>query len=247
MSGCSNNCWYCYARADSIRFKRKTTEDWAVEEPLRDKVNKGYSKREGTIMFPTSHDITEGNLEFTLPVLTKLIDAGNKVLVVSKPKPETVEPICDALSGHEDQILFRFTIGSMDPSVLAFWEPDAPTFAERLYSLMYAWRGGWQTSVSMEPMLDCHEFPVCQMVNTLAPYITDSIWIGKMNKVAQRLSVNRAPRRVLQEAEVLEAAWDDAAILELYDALKDHPKVKWKDGIKKIVGLEVPTEAGLDV
>lgn len=33
MHGCSNDCVYCYAKEMSIRFKRKTSETWKVEEP----------------------------------------------------------------------------------------------------------------------------------------------------------------------------------------------------------------------
>ena len=29
--------------------------------------------------------------------------------------------------------------------------------------------------------------------------------------------------------------------------LKDHPKVKWKESIKKVVGIKAPSEKGLDV
>jgi len=67
-----------------------------------------------------------------------------------------------------------------------------------------------------------------------------------MNKVSMRLKINGAPRAVILEAQALEAAWDDAAILELYDLLKDDPKVRWKDSIKEIVGIERSMEAGLD-
>ncbi len=38
----------------------------------------------------------------------------------------------------------------------------------------------------------------------------------------------------------------DEFIWDLYSRYKDNPKVKWKDSIKKIVGLEVATEPGLD-
>jgi len=39
----------------------------------------------------------------------------------------------------------------------------------------------------------------------------------------------------------------DERILSLYEKLKDHPKIKWKESIKKVVGLQIPTEAGLDI
>ena len=36
-------------------------------------------------------------------------------------------------------------------------------------------------------------------------------------------------------------------IMKLYHKYKDNPKIKWKESIKKIVGIEIPTEAGLDI
>jgi len=35
--------------------------------------------------------------------------------------------------------------------------------------------------------------------------------------------------------------------MELYGLYMNNPKIKWKDSIKKIVGIEEPEEAGLDI
>jgi DNA repair photolyase len=248
MSGCSNGCWYCYARATaSGRTKTKDTEDWTNEKPIPDKIHKRFGKREGTVMFPTQHDLTLGNMKYTIAVLQSLLRVGNRVLVVSKPHPAVIEQLTRAVEGYEDQILFRFTIGSIDPSVLGMWEPFAPTVAERIFCLVYAERAGFKTSVSMEPLL-CPDIPsTIQAVDTFYPYITDAIWIGKMNHAAARLKINKAPPAAINAANFLEGAWNDDAIHELYRRLKDHSLVKWKESIKKIVGIEVPTEAGLDI
>ena len=32
ISGCIHNCKYCYSKEMAIRFKRKTSGNWAVEE-----------------------------------------------------------------------------------------------------------------------------------------------------------------------------------------------------------------------
>ena len=39
----------------------------------------------------------------------------------------------------------------------------------------------------------------------------------------------------------------DARILELYNRLCTNSKVKWKDSIKKVVGIVAPEVAGLDI
>ncbi len=55
-------------------------------EPNKKAIEKGYSKRKGRIMFPTSHDITMENLNGCLRVLKKLLDANNEILITTKPK-----------------------------------------------------------------------------------------------------------------------------------------------------------------
>jgi len=248
MKGCANGCWYCYARATAIgRTQTNTRVGWTKERPDQNKINKRFGKREGVVMFPTQHDLTPGNMKYTIPVLQRLLDSGNQVLVVSKPHPEVIEQLTRAVEGHEDQILFRFTIGSTDPGVLSLWEPGAPDISARLFSLVYAERAGFKTSVSMEPLL-CPDIPeVVRAVDAFYPYVTDSIWIGKMNHATARLKINGAPEHVINMANFLDGVWNDEYVTTMYDMLKGHSKVKWKESIKKIVGIEVPTEAGLDV
>ena len=52
-------------------------------------------------------------------------------------------------------------------------------------------------------------------------------------------------------ATALMNSQSDDRILSLYKALLGTPevagKLKWKDSIKTVVGLEVPTEPGLDI
>jgi hypothetical protein len=58
------------------------------------------------------------------------------------------------------------------------WEPNAPNLSQRLSSLSKAYRGGFKTSVSIEPYLDVDPVPLIQMV---APLCTESVWLGIMN------------------------------------------------------------------
>jgi DNA repair photolyase len=120
--------------------------------------------------------------------LGNILKAGNDVLVVTKPHLEAIKKICDLLPQYKDRILFRFTIGSIDTSVLKFWEPNAPAFEERLESLKHAFHSGYSTSVSCEPMLDEQ---MDNLIEAILPYVTDSIWLGKMNQPQFRLSMNR--------------------------------------------------------
>ena len=76
-SGCSNNCVYCYAKKMAIRFNRKTEATWPEMELNEKALNKGFTKRKGRIMFPTSHDITHKTVHNCIIVLEKLLTAGN--------------------------------------------------------------------------------------------------------------------------------------------------------------------------
>ena len=75
-------------------------------------------------------------------MLRKLLAAGNEVLIVTKPHLECVERLCRELAAYKEKIVFRFTIGAMDDELLAFWEPGAPAFAERLAALKHAHAAG---------------------------------------------------------------------------------------------------------
>ncbi len=179
-SGCSNNCRYCYAKKMAIRFGRKTEDTWKIMVPNEKIIGKSYKKRTGRIMFPTSHDITPQSLENCLIVLEKLIDAENDVLITTKPNFYCVRKICDAFANDKEFIQFRFTITSIHDKFLEFWEPGAPNFKERKYSLKYAFTMGFKTSISIEPFLDKDPYI---LVDRLLPYVTESIWIGKMNYI----------------------------------------------------------------
>ena len=53
--------------------------------------------------------------------------------------------------------------------------------------------------------------------------------------------------QLMQKAEQLIAWQSDTNIKQLYGQFKDNPKIKWKESIKKVLGLKIPIEAGLDV
>ncbi|WFB36788.1 radical SAM protein [Kiritimatiellota bacterium B12222] len=246
QSGCEKNCKYCYAKSMAIRFGRKTPSNWNKKPDLNEKaIGKGYRKREGRIMYPTSHDITPRNIEEYLTVLLKLLESGNEVLIVSKPTLPCIKRICEECEAYKDQILFRFTIGSANDSVLKFWEPGAPMFQHRLDCLKLAYKNGFATSVSSEPMLDNR---IDKVVTKTMPYVTDAIWLGRVNQLRQALSINCPKDNVAKKrGDELLAKQTDTYLSELYESYKDDPKVKYKDSIKEAVGLERPETVGLDI
>jgi len=243
VHGCQHDCKYCYAKAMAIRFKRKTPTTWKVEKARLDQIQHVCSGKPCRVMFPSSHDITPDTLLICLEALDMMLRYGHALLIVSKPHLECIEAICGEFGGFRDRILFRFTIGSADNDTLAFWEPNAPAFDERLQSLKLACRTGFDTSVSCEPMLDEN---VEAVVKEVSPFVTDSVWIGKAHQLRQRLTLNGAPQVVLPVADSLLASQNDDAIIALYARSKDNPKIRWKESIKKVVGLPAAERPGLD-
>jgi DNA repair photolyase len=154
-------------------------------------------------------------------------------LIVSKPHLDCIEAICQQFGDYREKILFRFTIGACDDQVLSYWEPDAPAYAERKAALQYAYEQGFQTSVSVEPMLD--SVNIDQLVAELLPYVTETIWIGKMNHLGRLAkNVDAGLKAALLQ---IEAGQTDDIIRSIFERYKGNPKIQWKASIKKVVGL----------
>ena len=232
--GCAHGCKYCYAMFLAERYKKtKSREDWSTETVNLKKIPKGYRLREGVLMFPSSHDITPYYLPYALDTLKKLLAPGNRVLIVSKPHIDCIKTLCDELKEYKNQIVFRFTIGTLDSAVSRFWEPGAPEPAERIESLKLAFESGFATSVSMEPMLTGIEEAI-QTFQAVSPYITDTVWFGKLNKKGKMST----PEDVIA-FDRIKKLQSDAEILRLVSILKGTPKVQWKDSIKKVIAKSI--------
>ena len=250
VTGCSNDCRYCYARAIAAWFKQVTEENWS-EEVVRDKVvKKGFQKVQGTteggmdIMFPTSHDLTTKTLDACLKVIEHMLAPGNSVLITSKARPECIRAVCDRFPHHNRDgsrlIMFRFTIGAMDDAILRYWDRNAPLFGDRFDSLEYAFRKRFRTSISVEPMLDSDH--VVALFRKLKPFVTDSIWIGKVNAIRRRVRiVTPEDERMTQQ---IEEGQTDERVRAIYAALKHEPLVRWKKSFKQVLGLPLVKQDG---
>jgi len=242
--GCSNACVYCYARHMAVtRFHRKSHDNWQNEVVREKEVRKKRKHIAGQVMVSSTHDITPGTIDAVEIVLLKLLEAGNDLLIVSKPRLECIQRLCDSLQPYRDQILFRFTIGSTRERTRKFWEPNAPTYKERLNCLRMAYKLGFQTSVSAEPLLE--PWRAKEIVDGLRPFISHSLWIGKLNGL--RLQTKWLYPDGHPEIDRLEQWQTDEKVREVYETLKDDPLIRWKDSYKKVIGLAQPTTAGLDI
>jgi len=235
-NGCKNRCRYCYAKADALRYKRIDHHDeWGTTYcTTREKdVRKKQKKYDGVVMVPSTHDLWPENLDDAMTVIGNLLEVGNRVLVVSKPLPECIDVLCDEFDGSG--LEFRFSIGARSDEVLRYWEPGAPSFKERVYCLARAWRCGFETSVSCEPLLDADDLD--GLFATVAPFITDSFWIGMMNRMKSRVPPPETEEDVFYW-DMIEEGQTRENILSIYSQFHDSKLIRWKDSCKKVLGLE---------
>jgi len=245
VSGCSHNCKYCYSREMAIRFKRKSPATWKIEEELKSNGKEKIGKVKGQVMFPSSHDITPYNLNLSVITIREILEQNNNILIVSKPHLSCITKICKEFHHFKNNILFRFSIGSSNNKVLKFWELNAPLFKERLNCLKLAFEDGFKTSISCEPMLDNN---IPDVIYQVSPYVTDAIWIGKINFLLRRLKMNGyTDSETFKKANKLLEWQKDSKIMDLYEKFKNNPKIKWKESIKKIVDIEISELKGLDI
>jgi len=231
-NGCAHGCLYCYAEKMASRFDRiQSAEAWR-EEVSRDSTTRAVKRYSAPIMFPTTHDITPAYLPAYRAHLYNLLEAGNTVLLVSKPHLASIQAICSEFSSFRDNMMFRFTIGGLNGEVMNHWEPGAPLFEERLRCLKYAFERGYTTSVSAEPMLGGRHETV-KLYYLLEPFITKEIWFGKMNNIGGFRASEVA--EVARHATELTALQTNDEIMELVGSLDGKPKVQWKDSIKELI------------
>ena len=248
--GCKNGCRYCYARKLALRRNQiEEAADWENMTVSKTAYTKSFPRKNRTIMFPSSHDIIDvGNVkQACVDTLTKLLDRGHQVIVVTKPRPAIITEMTETFKKYVDQLEFRFTITSDDPDVLAFWEPGAPTFRERLESLRHAWKEGFNTSVSMEPFLTDPLRVIPKIERYVANKIEgkESIWLGLMSGIPE----NGPDPRENDYYDRLRKNYEPQQLERICKALRGHGKIRWKDSminalIKASQGrmcLDVPT------
>lgn len=230
ISGCINDCRYCYAKNMAKRFGRATDETWKIMRVNQSKVKKNYTKKNGRIMFPSSHDITDEPQiqDACFDVLQNLLVNGNDVLVTTKPRFSVIKNIVSKFERFQETMQFRFTITSLNDELLKFWEPNAPQFDERIESLKLAFNHGFRTSVSMEPFLDYNPE---QLVKQVEPFCTESIWIGKMNYIQR----NNLTSSESEYYEKIRENYTLEHLEEVYELLKENSKIRFKDSFGIII------------
>ena len=144
--------------------------------------------------------------------------------------------LTDHLMNYKKQVMFRLTITSDQNPVLAYWEPHAPPFEERLAGLKLLFEKGYQTSVSMEPFLSD---PI-SVVTAIEPYITESIWIGTMSGQGHLKSLDPVELKKLQDLYTIKS------LTRIVNILANNPKIFWKGRLMELLHKEVNKKGQLD-
>jgi len=224
IKGCSNDCRYCYAKMIAKRFGRCTNENWGEMIVNEKSLNKKYPKFNGRVMFPSSHDIPNDSMikKACFNIIEKLLESRNDILITTKPDKIVIDEIIEKFSKYKEIIQFRFTITSKNNELLSFWERNAPNYEERLESLLTTYKNGFKTSVSVEPFLDYYPQ---ELIKEVSPYATESIWIGPMNYIPR----NNIPEKEFVEYQNIRKNYEFEHLKEIYQDLKNHQKIKFKD------------------
>lgn len=248
IKGCRMYCLYCYAKGIAKHYKRCTEETWKNMEINSIAVDKNYSKvrKKGSqpydIMFPTSHNIILDEPYFSACtiVLKKLLEADNSVLVTVKPSLKVVKKLCKLFQDYKETMTYRFTIGSTSSKILKILEINAPTFEERLESLQYATVNGFNTSISIEPLLDSTPF---KLIERLEPYLSPlnyerdigTIWIGLLK--TQYIPIALRTGEIKEFIKFIKPQLKFEHVYQYYEILYNHPRIKWKESIIKMMIL----------
>jgi len=244
--GCSHDCRYCYAAHNAARFHQRTRDDWNRMVVNWEKINAKKNFRQGRIMFPTSHDITPEVKEPCREFLIHMLESGNEVLLVSKPHLEVMaylwksDTIWKAM--RSCKLVFRFSIGCHSDEIRQYWEPGAPSIAERIMCIHYIREHDGKVGVSSEPLLE--PWGVDAMAAEILPIINDTLWLGPLNQIGQR--VRCVTPQDYDEVAKLKEWQTESRVRVIYDRFKDNSQVRWKDGYKRLLGLPLAEIEGED-
>ena len=233
MSGCSNDCRYCYAAHAALeKGYLKSRADWKRERAFLGLDIKNVKRGAGTVMYPTRHDIKPYDMRLVLYAIHELLSTDNDILICTKAHLSCIEDICRAYSDHRDRISFMITVTSLDERLCSFWEPGAPTPVERIAALRHAFENSFCTNVICEPMLQGPGGAI-DVYNAVEDYVTNNIWFGKMVFPEKRVDMSQ-PGNADAVAEILRLQ-SDSNIKLLHSQLNGLPKVCWKGSISRLI------------
>ena len=240
--GCTNACRYCYARAMAVRQRRCTVTGWGDPQPYKTWMAGANKYHSGDlVMFPTTHDITPDNIDRACIALRRLINAGNRVLIVSKPRRACIDRLiqtADQTIGGREAVSFRLTITTVEPDVSRLWEPGASLPDERLDCLAAVAAAGYNISVSSEPWIGGLDeaIDIHAAVIDACPTISCQ-WFGREALPEYRIGLEGTPEagRCL---DYILSAQTPAACRAVYNQFKNNDLIRFKNDFMKLIGAK---------
>lgn len=243
--GCANNCVYCYARANSHRFNQRNFKDWAeVSICYGKRIPKKIKHIAGKydFMMQTATDIPESEEGWKewLRVAKDILNKKFSLLITTKPRLERIKMIHEELEDFKEYFTFRFSITSRNEERVKLFEPNASSYAERIESLKYVFDRKYNSSVSIEPLLDLSPIPIVEDIQNYLGKIDaamdiGTIWIGF-------LKTKYIPDFYRKTSEELNTAigrftWKQSFenVLKWYKVAFPHERVVFKESVKKMM------------
>jgi len=265
--GCKNACLNCYARNLAWQKKFVFWENYDKAEIHRKTkwIKTWRRKADGFwFMYPSMHDTFEETAADAIKVIGNMLKANGNVLWVTKPRYEVVKKVLEKFSNYQvsafdeprnylqgqPHIKIRMSISTNNDEEIAFFEENAPKYDEREKSLILAHEMGADVGTSCEPwykpVLNNGDDPTekfIEWVRHLLQYVTDELWIGKMNYIPTEngkakegiyeLRGTPLTDEQIEKFRELEGLYKLENILRIVDEFHGDPKIRFKESIKK--------------
>jgi len=205
-NGCIHGCKYCYnnTRWNKDKFfdsaKPRTGLTSKIEADARSLSDEyGDACPEILISFiGDAYQPAEKHLGITRLAIRTLINHNLPFTILTKSNLITRD--FDLLQEHRKKFRLGMSLITTDDFKASEWEPKAASVLDRIYTLGAAKKHGFQTWVSLEPVIWPAE--AVRVINSLY-HLVDFWWIGKLNHMKPPEPVNwiEAMRDIQAELE----------------------------------------------
>jgi DNA repair photolyase len=153
-AGCAHGCVYCYTQGYSSHPGNGRVVIYGnTLEKLKGELSR-KRRRPGAVYFSPASDLFQpvpGVLDLAYDVLAHLLDRN--IGVVFLTKGHIPDRHMDLLRANAKHVRAQIGLTSLEPDVLATFEPGAPSPAARLAQIKALTDGGIKTQVRLDPIL----------------------------------------------------------------------------------------------
>ena len=226
--GCTCNCVYCWAHKMAKRFNRVPAAGWDHPQ-LKPYIKIHDLPHDKSVVCFGTHDIDETNVNEAIHWIWILINRGNHIIIVSKPRLKCIQQLIEEFMDlPRDRLEFIFTIGSQDDGTLKMWERNTTGFSERMECTGWTLCNNFKTSVLCEPLLD-ELILSCNLIERLLELKVSTM--GRDSPDGQLTAVWIGAMKYIHNAPLLNYTL-------IYNRYKDNPRIKFKESFRKHLGIK---------